>query len=154
MVCLSLVGTHKLDTTLERSGLDFRGVSNYILSHRQADDAVIFYNFGGNWTWEYYVGRARKAGDSGPVPPTLFPLAFDRASIVTRTAPYRRVWVALQQDLPTPQSDANNAVLVQTMREHFHLAEEKEFAGESLYAGEEVSIHLALYSAPAPQNSP
>jgi len=153
MICLSLVGTHKLDTTLGKSGLDWRGVTNHILSHREAGDAVIFYTFGGNWTWEYYVGRARKASDNGPSPATLFPLSFDRASIVSRTAPYNRVWLVLQQDIPTPQSDANTALLIRTMQEQFRLVEEKEFAGVSMYPGESVTINVALYTAPAPQNS-
>jgi len=154
MICLSLVGTHKLDTTLGKSGLDWREVTNHILSHREAGDAVIFYNFGGNWTWEYYVGRARRAGDNGPMPPTLFPLSFDRASIVSRTAPYKRVWLVLQQDIPTPQSDANTALLVRTMQEQFLPVEEKVFAGVSMYPGESVDIHLTLYTAAAPRNSP
>jgi mannosyltransferase len=154
MICLSLVGTHKLDTTLGTSGLDWRGTTNYILSHREPGDAVIFYNFGGNWTWEYYVGRAGKAGDNGPAPATLFPLAFDRASIVSRTAPYHRVWLVLQQDIPTPQSDANTALLVRTMQEQFRLVEEKEFAGVSMYPGESVNINLTLYTATVPRNSP
>jgi 4-amino-4-deoxy-L-arabinose transferase-like glycosyltransferase len=150
MIALSLVGISKFETTLPRSGLDYRGVTNYILSHREAGDAVIFYNFGGNCTWEYYVGRARKAGDNAPTPPTLFPLSFDRASIERRTAPYRRVWVVLQHDIPTPQSDANTALLVKTMLDNFRLAEEREFPGESMYPGEYVSIRLFLYDAPAP----
>jgi mannosyltransferase len=154
MIVLGLVGTHKLDTTLGTSGLDWRGVTNYILAHREPGDAVIFYNFGGNWTWEYYVGRARKAGDNGPTPTTLFPLSFDRASIVSRTSPYRRVWLVLQQDIPTPQSDANTALLVGTMQEQFRLVEEKVFPGESLYPGENVVIHLALYVPASPTNSP
>jgi mannosyltransferase len=153
MIVVSFAGIRKLETTLPKSGLDYRGVTNYILSHREAGDAVIFYNFGGNWTWEYYVGRAREAGDSEPTPPTLFPLAFDRASIERRTAPYRRVWLVLQHDIPTPQSDANTMLLVRTMQENFRLVEEREFSGESMSPGEYVSIRLALYSA-ASKSSP
>ncbi len=154
MIVLSLAGTHKFDTALGTSGLDFRGATKYILSHRQAGDAVIFYTFGGNWTWEYYVGRARKAGDKGAIPTPIFPLSFDRASIESRTAPYQRVWLVLQQDIPTPQSDANTALLVETMQERFRLVEEKEFVGESMFPGEKVTIRLALYTAPGPSNSP
>ena len=154
MIALSLAGTHKLDAALPTSGLDYRGVTKYILSRREAGDAIIFYNFGGNWTWEYYVGRAREAGDNGPTPPTIFPLSFDRVSIQSRTAPYRRVWLVLQHDIPTPQSDANIALLVETMRENYRLVEEKKFEGESMFPGEEVTISLALYAAAVPRNSP
>lgn len=152
-VILGLASTYKFETTVGNSGLDFRGTTNYILAHREPGDAVIFYNFGGNWTWDYYVGRAREAGDNRPAPPTLFPLPFDRASILNRTAPYHRVWLALQQDIPTAQSDANTALLVKTVQEQFHLVEEKDFPGVSMYPGESVTIHLALYSAAGPQDS-
>ena len=151
---LGVASTHKFDTALPNSGLDYRATTNYILSHRRAGDAIIFYNFGGDWAWDYYVGRARKAGDTGPIPPTLFPLSFDHASILGRTAPYRRVWLVLQQDIPNPQSDANTALLVRTTQEHFRLVEEKDFLGESMYPGESVTIHVALYAVPAPSDTP
>jgi 4-amino-4-deoxy-L-arabinose transferase-like glycosyltransferase len=151
---LGLASTRKLDTSLPNSGLDWRATTNYILSRRAVGDAVIFYNFGGDWTWDYYVGRARKAGDNGPTPPVIFPLSFDRASIVSRTVPYQRVWLVLQQDIPNPQSDANTALLVRTMQEQFHLVEEKEFPGETMYPGESVTIHVALYAAAVHPNSP
>src|ERR1700730_15838989 len=153
MMSLSLAGTNQFDRMLRTSGLDWRGVTKYILSHREADDVVIFYTFGGNWTWDYYVGQERKAGDNRSTPTTLFPLSFDAASIANRTASYRRVWLALQQDIPNPQSDANTALFVRTMGEHFRLVEEKEFGGESIYPGENVSIRLALY-AMMQKNSP
>jgi mannosyltransferase len=149
MIILSLIGTHKFETTIQNSGLDWRGVSNYILAHREPGDAIVFYTFGGNWTWDYYVARAREAGDNAPVPPTLFPLTFEHDSIARRIGPYRRLWLVLQQDIPTPQSDANTALLVKTAEENFHLLEEKEFGGENMYPGEHVSIHLALYGAPS-----
>ena len=152
-VTLGLASAHEFDSTIGKSGLDFRAASNYILSRREPGDAIIFYTFGGEWTWNYYVSRAREAGDSGPTPPVLFPLAFDRVSLANRTAPYRRVWLVLQQDIPTPQSDANTALLVQTVKEQFHLVEEKDFPGVSMYPGESVKIHLALYSGAAPQTS-
>ncbi len=154
MIALALVGAHRFDTELKRSGNDWRSVSNYILEHQESGDAIIFYTFGGNWSWEYYVGRKREAGDNGPTPTTLFPLSFDRASIEKRTAPYHRVWLVLQQDIPTPQSDANTALLVKTVQENFHQVEEREFAGASPFPGLDASIHLALYASTAPRNSP
>lgn len=147
MVVLALMGTHRFDTGLRNFGLDWRGAANYILAHRQPGDAVIFYNFGGGWTWDYYVARAREAGDHDATPPALFPLKFDSASIVQRTAPYRRVWIVLHQDLSTPQSEANDAVLTETLSQHFHLAEERELTGDNMIPGEDVNIHLALYTA-------
>jgi hypothetical protein len=152
LIALSLAGTHEFDAGLATSGLDWRGVTKYILSHRESGDAVIFYNFGGNWTWEYYVGREREAGDTRATPTTLFPLSFDPTSIENRTTPYRRVWLVLHQDIATPQGDANRAVLVGTMQKHFRLVEEREFVGESMYPGEDVSIHLALYAAAVDRN--
>jgi len=153
MIVLALFGAHRFDTELRTSGNDWRSVSNYILEHQEPGDAIIFYTFGGNWTWEYYVRRKREAGGNGPTPTTLFPLSFDRASIEKRTAPYRRVWLVLQQDIPTSQSDANTALLVGTVQEHFRQVEEREFTGVSMFPGLDASIHLALYTTTAPQNS-
>jgi uncharacterized membrane protein len=154
LIALSLAGTHEFDAGLATSGLDYRGAIKYVLSRRETDDAVILYNFSGNWAWDYYVGREREAGDSGPTPTTLFPLSFNRANIENRTVPYHRIWLVLHQDIPTLQSDANKALLVETIQEHFRRVEEKEFTGVSMFPGEEVSIHLALYAAAPPRNSP
>jgi hypothetical protein len=147
MIGLSLASTRRFDTRLATSGLDWRGVTEYILSHRQASDAVVFYKFSGNWAWEYYVGRARKAGDAEPVPTVLSPLAFDRGEIENRTAAYPRVWLVLHQDIPTPQSEANTALLIKTIQGRFRLTREVEFPGQSMVAGEDASIRLALYAA-------
>jgi hypothetical protein len=73
---------------------------------------------------------------------------------LARTAPYRRVWLVLQQDIPNPQSDANTALLVRTTQEHFRLVEEKDFLGEGMYPGESVTIHVALYAVPVPSDTP
>jgi 4-amino-4-deoxy-L-arabinose transferase-like glycosyltransferase len=144
---LSLIGTREYEMSLKTPGLDWRGVTNYILARSEPGDAVIFYTFGGNWTWEYYVDAAREAGDAKIVPPTIFPLPFDTASIESRTAPYRRLWLVLQQDIPTPASDANTELLVKTVQQRFRIEEEKEFPGVSIYPGEEVTIHLSRYAA-------
>jgi 4-amino-4-deoxy-L-arabinose transferase-like glycosyltransferase len=153
MIALSLASTHQFDARLATSGFDYRGVTKYILSRRQGSDAIIFYKFSGNWAWEYYVGRARKTGDAEPVPTVLSPLTFDRAEIENRMAAYPRVWLVLHQDIPTPQSDVNTALLVRTIREHFGLTEEVEFPGQSMFPGEDASIRLALYAAAVPANS-
>jgi mannosyltransferase len=154
LIALSLTGSHEFDAGLKTSGLDWRGAIKYILLHREGGDAVILYNFSGNWAWDYYASREREAGDNAPTPTTLFPLSFDRASIESRTAPYRRVWIVLHQDLPTPQNDANKVLLVGTIRDHFRTLEEKDFTGMSMFPGEDVSIHLALYAAVAPEEMP
>jgi 4-amino-4-deoxy-L-arabinose transferase-like glycosyltransferase len=154
MAALSLLGTREFQASLQTPGLDWRGVSKYILARRQPTDAVVFYTFGGIWAWDYFVGLEREAGDSAPVPATIFPLGFDPADIKSKTAPYRRVWLVLQQDIPTPQSDANTALLVQTMNDGFHIVEDKEFGGKSIYPGESVTIRLSLYSTEKVKGSP
>jgi hypothetical protein len=154
MLATAFLGTHRFDSELSDSGNDWRSVSHYILQHQEPGDAVIFYTFGGNWTWEYYLGRERETGNNATPPTPLFPLSFDRASITNRTAPYRRVWLVLQQDMPTPQSDANDALLVSTLAEHFLLSDKREFPGQSMAPGLDASIHLALYSASPTRTSP
>jgi mannosyltransferase len=155
MSALAFVGTHRFDSELKDSGNDFRGVSNYILEHKEPGDAVIFYNFSVSWAFDYYTRRFHETGGKGSSPPVLEPWPFERDSIERRTAPYRRVWVILQQTLPTPESIVNDEVLRQTMRQgRFHLAEETKFTGQSMFPNEDVSIDLALYSAAEPHNSP
>lgn len=154
LLALAFLGTHRFDSELGHSGNDWRSVSHYILQHQEAGDAVIFYTFGGNWAWEYYLGRERETGNNATPPTALFPLSFDRASITNRTAPYRRVWLVLQQDIPTAQSDANDALLVFTLAEHFLLLDKREFPGQSMAPGLDASIHLTLYSASPARTSP
>jgi len=154
MLASALVGTHRYDSALSTSGNDWRSVSGYILQHQAPGDAIIFYTFGGNWSWDYYLTRAREAGLSGPTPTPLFPLTFERTALAKRIAPYPRVWVVLQQDIPNPQADVNNAILVRTMAEHFREIEQREFTGKSMFPGLDASIHLALYAAPPSGNSP
>jgi mannosyltransferase len=154
MIASAFVSARRFDAYLSRPGSDWRSVSHYILQHQEPGDAVIFYTFGGNWAWEYYTGRERETGNNATPPTPLFPLSFDRASITSRTAPYPRIWLVLQQDIPTPQSDANDALLVETMEEHFRQVEKREFEGNSLVQGLDASIHLSLYAASHARTSP
>lgn len=148
MLALAFLGVHRFDSEIGDSGNDYRGLSNYILEHKQPGDAVILYNFAGGWAFDYYTRRYSELGGQGAAPTILFPLTFERNSLIHRTDPYRRVWVALAQEIPTPDSIANYELLHTTLGQgRFHLAEQKEFLGTTMFPGEDVAIHLSLYSS-------
>ena len=150
MLLLAWFGVHVFDGQILTSGNDWRGVSNYILERKQPGDAVIFYNFSGGWSFDYYTRRFHEAGGQGPAPPVLFPLTFERGSLERRVAPYNRVWLALQQTIPTPDSVRNDALLRETLGGgRLHLVQQIDFSGKRIFANENVTINLALYTSSA-----
>jgi uncharacterized membrane protein len=144
MIAMSLVGVRQFDVSLQNPGLDWRRVTKYILEHGEAGDAAFFYSLSGEWAWEYYSAREVRVGQQ--IPKAISLPSMEQASIETGTAPYRRVWLILHQEIATAQSDANGLLLRQTLEKRFRLADKKEFDGLSIFPGEDVSIHVALYS--------
>lgn len=148
MIALAFLGTRRSEPNLKTSGADWRVVTKYILDHQEPDDAVIFYSFAGEWTYDYYVMRERETSGPASAPPVLSPLTFDRPSIEYRTEGHRRVWLVLNQGLPTPQSNANIELLTETLQRPFHLKEKREFVDSgATFRGTDVKIHLFLYDS-------
>ncbi len=148
MIVLSMVGVRRFDASLAMSGLDWRGVTKYILVHGDARDAAMFYSVSGGWAWQYYSGREAQGEMSAPKAVDLPYL--DRASIENCTAPYQRVWLVLHQEIATPQTDAKGELLRETLQRRFRLVGEKQFEGLSIYPGEDVSIRVVLYALARP----
>jgi mannosyltransferase len=151
MVVLELSGTWEFYRSFESYGNDWRGVTRYILSKQEPEDAVIFYTFTGHREFGYYVKQEREAGAQIVPPAVLYPLPLDPASIEKRSEPYRRVWLALHQTIPTAETTARAEVLRTTLQKHFHLVEVKEFRGAGATAGETGEILLSLYVAAPPK---
>jgi mannosyltransferase len=142
LLVAAMVGTRTYFYNFQTYGHDWRGVTSYILSEQQPGDAAIFYSFSGHRVFDYYVGRQHESGGIAAAPAVLFPLQLDRASIQSRSEPYRRVWLVLDQSVSTGQA-ANNAELIRSaLGQHFHQAAEENFPGMGM-------IHVALFvSAP------
>jgi mannosyltransferase len=150
MVVLELSGTWEFYRSFKSYGNDWRGVTRYILSKQEPEDAVIFYTFTGHREFGYYVKREREAGAQILLPAVLFPLPLDPASIEKRSEPYRRVWLTLHQTIPTAETTAQSEVLRTALQKHFRLVEEKVFPGAGATGGETGTILLDLYvAAPA-----
>jgi hypothetical protein len=145
MIALALLGARRYDANLKASGADWRVVTKYILDHQEPDDAVIFHSFALEWAYDYYVRRERETGGPATAPPVLSPLTFDRRSIEHRTEGYRRVWLVMNQGLPTPQSNADIRILTETLQGNFHLKEKKEFVDSATFFGARDEIQLFLY---------
>jgi hypothetical protein len=147
MMALALLGVHRFDAQTPAAGNDWRGVSNYILQHKEPGDAVIFYNFSGGWAFDYYARLYRERGGQGAAPPVLFPLTFERSSLDRRLPPYHRIWLVLQQTMPSPVSNANDELLRETLQSRYRLATAIEFAAKPMFPNENVTIHFSLYAA-------
>jgi mannosyltransferase len=143
LLILSLNSTRTYFAGFQTYGHDWRGVTHYILSQQQPQDAAIFYNFSGHRVFNYYVARQREAGGPSASPTLLFPLQLDRQAIENRTDHYPRVWLVLDRSVRTVEAAKNAELIRATLETHFRLIVEREFPGEGI-------IHVALYTvAPA-----
>jgi len=149
IMVLMLVGTREYYASFAIYGHDWRGVTRYLGSQQQPGDAVIFYNFSGHRAFDYYVARAREAGEGGATPVVLFPLSLDRESVEKRIEPYRRVWFVMHQARATAESDNNTKLIRAALQTRLHLIREREFAGTSETPGESGTIRVALYDVKA-----
>jgi mannosyltransferase len=139
-------GTRMYFSSFGTYGHDWRGVTNYILSQQQPGDAAIFYNFSGHRVFDYYVSRERKSDSPAIAPTVLFPLQLDRGSIESRSEPYHRVWLVLDQSVRTAQA-INNAELIRTsLQPHFRQVSDREFPGTGM-------IRVTLYAAVPPSST-
>jgi mannosyltransferase len=153
IITLSVIGARQFYASLAMPGLDWRGVTKYIVEHGEAGDAVIFYSFSGKWAWDYYLARNVEGSPKRATPRAVDLPSFDRSRIEDCTMPYQRVWLVLHQEIQTRQSNAKTELLIETLQRRFQLMEERQFGGVSIYPGEDVSIRIALYSV-VPRTSP
>jgi 4-amino-4-deoxy-L-arabinose transferase-like glycosyltransferase len=149
IIALSVVGANKFDASLATSGLDWRGVTKYIVEHGKARDGVVFYSFSGRWAWDYYHRRYAESTQASGTPNPIDLRSLNRSSIEDCTTRYQRVWLVLHEEIPTPQSNAKTELLTETLQQHFRLQLEQQFDGVSIYPGEDVSIRVSLYATPS-----
>lgn len=140
LLVLSLASTRTYFAGFHTYGHDWRGVTSYILSQQQPEDAAIFYNFSGHRVFDYYVARQRELAGLNSSPAVLFPLQLDRTIIEKRTEPYRRVWVVLDCSVSTSEAIQNAKLIRAAVEAHFQLVRERVFPGDGM-------IRVALYSS-------
>jgi uncharacterized membrane protein len=149
IIALSVVGAREFDASLATPGLDWRGVTKYIVEHGKAGDGVIFYSLSGRWAWDYYHRRYLESTQKSGMPNAIDLSSLSRSSIEDCTTPYQRVWLVLHEEIPTPQSNAKTELLTETLQRRFKLLLEQQFDGVSIYPGEDVSIRVSLYAKPS-----
>jgi mannosyltransferase len=150
MVVLELFGTRAYYSSFKGYGNDWRGVTQYILSKQEPEDAVIFYTFTGHREFEYYVQREREAGRRIVTPTVFFPLSLDPPTIKKRAEPYHRVWLILHQTIPTLSTEKQSELIRSSLSPRFRLVAETEFPGAGATRGESGRITVILYTAASP----
>jgi hypothetical protein len=150
MAGLSLYSTWMYFGSFKNYGDDWRGVTRYLLSSQQPEDAILFYTFTGHREFEYYVHRERETGAKISTPAVLFPISLDPPTIETRTQPYRRIWLVQHITIENPATEKKWELIRSALAPHFHLTAETQFEGTGATAGETGKITVALYSADSP----
>ena len=146
MAGLTLRGAWDHYASFKTYGNDWRGVTRYILSHAQHDDAIVFFTPSGYREYLYYVERERGADTSIPVPVALFPLPADTSGIQNHTRSYPRVWLVLHQLRSSATTDAQTSVIRAALESQFPLLAERTFPGSGGERGENGTIRVALYA--------
>jgi len=150
MAGLSLYSTWTFYGSFKNYGDDWRGVTRYLLSSQESQDAILFYTFTGHREFEYYVHREREAGAKIVAPAVLFPISLDAATIEKRTQPYRRIWLVQHITIENPATEKKWELIRSALAPHFHLTAERQFEGSGATAGETGKITVALFSTDSP----
>jgi len=145
MITMACFSVRDYYASFRTYGHDWRGVTSFLLSQRQPQDAAIFYTFSGHRVFDYYVRREREAGNQDAAPEVLFPLELQTTSIEKRTIPYPRVWLILHQTIPTAETNRQTALIRAALQDHFRLAGAREFPGAGATRDETGTIFVALY---------
>jgi mannosyltransferase len=150
MAGLSLYSTWTFYGSFKNYGNDWRGVTRYLLSRQEPQDAILFYTFTGHREFEYYVHRERETGAKIVTPAILFPISLDAAAIEKRTQPYRRIWFVQHITIENPATEKKWELIRSALAPHFNLSAETKFEGTGATAGETGRITVALYSEAGP----
>jgi hypothetical protein len=145
MITMACFSVRDYYASFRTYGHDWRGVTSFLLSQRQPQDAAIFYTFSGHRVFDYYVRREREAGRQDAAPEVLFPLELQTTSIEKRTIPYPRVWLILHQTIPTAETNRQTALIRAALQDQFRLAGAREFPGAGATRDETGTIFVALY---------